>query len=314
MFKKGIIFSLVFAVLLTGFSMVLTPAEVSADDTVNFGYVEWPGVTVKTAVASRILEDIGYETEESSYMQQVLFQGMKSGDVDVFLGNWLPTMEVNYRQYHDEGVVEEVAVNLAGDEVSYGTAVPEYVYEAGVTSLADLQEHAEKFDNTIYGLEPGNDGNIIIQNAIDDGTYNLDDWEMMESSTAGMLAELDRATNQEEWIAFNGWEPHWMNFAYDIKYLDDPENIWGEDDRVLTVVRSGYGEEQPNVYRFLEQFVLDAEIQNEWIYEYGHEDRDPAEVAEEWVANNLDLVVEYLEGVESADGQPAAEVIQEVYN
>ncbi len=314
MFKKGIIFSLIFALLLTGVSMVLTPVEVSADDTVNFGYVEWPGVTVKTAVASRILEDIGYETESTSYMQQVLFQGMKSGDVDAFLGTWLPTMEVNYRQYHDDGVVEEVAVNLSGNEVSYSTAVPEYVYEAGVTSMADLHEHADKFDSTIYGIEPGNDGNIIIQDAIDQGTYNLGDWEMMASSTAGMLAEVNKATSQEEWIAFNGWEPHWMNVAYDIRYLDDPENIWGEDDKVLTVVRSGYGEEQPNVYRFLEQFVIDAEIQNEWIYEYGQEEREPANVAEEWVANNLDLVIEYLEGVESADGQPAAEVIQEVYN
>lgn len=312
MFKKGIIFSLVFALLLTGVSMVLSPAEASAEDTVNFGYVEWPGVTVKTAVASRILEDIGYETESNSYMQQVLFQGMEAGDVDAFLGTWLPTMEVNYREYQESGAVEEVVTNL--EKVLYATAVPEYVYDAGVTSMADLHEHADKFESTIYGLEPGNDGNIIIQDAIDNGTYNLDDWTMMESSTAGMLAEVDRATSQEEWIAFNGWEPHWMNLAYDIKYLDDPENIWGEDDKVITVARSGFDEEQPNVYKFLEQFVLDSEIQNEWIYEYGHEERDPEDVAEEWIGNNMDLVVEFLEGVESADGQPAAEVIQEVYN
>ncbi|MGM0414161.1 MAG: ABC transporter substrate-binding protein [Bacillota bacterium] len=312
MFKKGIIFSLVFALLLTGVSMVLTPAEASAEDTVNFGYVEWPGVTVKTAVASRILEDIGYETESNSYMQQVLFQGMEAGDVDAFLGTWLPTMEVNYREYQESGAVEEVVTNL--EKVLYATAVPEYVYDAGVTSMADLHEHADKFESTIYGLEPGNDGNIIIQDAIDNGTYNLDDWTMMESSTAGMLAEVDRATSQEEWIAFNGWEPHWMNLAYDIKYLDDPENIWGEDDKVITVARSGFDEEQPNVYKFLEQFVLDSEIQNEWIYEYGHEERDPEDVAEEWIGNNMDLVVEFLDGVESADGQPAAEVIQEVYN
>ncbi|MFW5790883.1 MAG: ABC transporter substrate-binding protein [Bacillota bacterium] len=314
MLKKGIIFSLIFTLLLTGVSMALTSAEVSAEDTVNFGYVEWPGVTVKTAVASQILEDIGYETESSSYTQQVLFQGMKSGDVDAFLGTWLPTMEVNYQKYHDEGVVEEVVVNLSGDEVSYSTAVPEYVYEAGVTSMADLHEHADKFESRIYGIEPGNDGNIIIQEAIDQGTYNLDDWEMVESSTSGMLAEVDRAISQEDWIAFNGWEPHWMNVAYDIKYLDDPENIWGEDDKVLTVARSDYEEEQPEVYRFLEQFVLDAEIQNEWINEYGNKERDPEDVAEEWVANNIDKVVEFLDGVESADGQPAAEVIQEVYN
>ncbi len=312
MLKKGIIFSLIFALLLTGVSMAFTPVEASADDTVNFGYVEWPGVTVKTAVASQILEDIGYETESSSYMQQVLFQGMRTGDVDAFLGTWLPTMEVNYREYYEDGVVEEVVTNL--EQVLYATAVPEYVYEAGVTSMADLNEHADKFDHTIYGLEPGNDGNIIIQDAIDDGIYDLDDWTMMESSTAGMLAEVERATSQEEWIAFNGWEPHWMNLAYDIKYLDDPENIWGEDDKVLTVVRSGYGDEQPEVYRFLEQFVIDQDIQNEWIYEYGHEDRDPEDVAQEWIGNNMDLVLEFLDGVESADGQPATEVIQEAYN
>jgi glycine betaine/proline transport system substrate-binding protein len=203
-------------------------------------------------------------------------------------------------------------VNL--EDVVYQTAVPEYVYEAGVKSMADLYEHADKFNSEIYGIAPGNDGNIIIQNAIDNNTYNLGEWSIRESSTAGMLSSVQRAYNNEEWIAFNGWKPHYMNVLFDLKYLDDPEGIWGENDSVYTVVRNGYQDENPNFYKFLEQFKVTAPIQNKWVDEYQNKDRDPEEVAEEWIANNLDVVNQWVFGVKTTDGRMGRKAIAEIVN
>jgi len=301
-----IVTALVFSAAFVGFNA--EPAE--ADEVVNFGYVEWPGVTVKTEVARTILHELGYETEMDSYMQEVLFQGMSRGDVDLFMGVWLPTMEVTYREHEEAGDVEPIATNL--EEALYSTYVTEDAYEAGVQSMADLHEYGEEFGYEIYGLEPGNDGNIIIQDAIEDSTYNLDDWELVASSEAGMLAEVERADQRDEWIAFNGWEPHWMNLAYDIKPLEDPENIWGESDEVLTAQRTGFDEEMPNVHRLMSQIKVETEWQDEWIYEYGYEEREPADVAREWVSENLDVVEDWVEGVYTADGEtPAFEALQE---
>ncbi|MGM0499972.1 MAG: ABC transporter substrate-binding protein [Bacillota bacterium] len=300
-------------IVLLGFGLFAAVPQVAAqDDTIDFGYVQWPGVTIKTHVAAKVAEYLGYETKMTAASQAIIFKSLETEDLDVFLGNWLPTMKMHFDEYQEKGVVHNVRVNL--EDVTYRTAVPEYVYEAGVRSLADLQEYADKFNKEIYGIEPGNDGNIIIQKAIDNNTYNLGDWSIRESSTAGMLSSVQRAYNNEEWIAFNGWKPHYMNVLFDLKYLEDPEGIWGEDDKVFTVARNGYQDENPNFYKFLEQFAVPAPIQNKWINEYQNNDRDPEEVAEEWIANNLDIVNQWVFGVKTTDGKIARKAIAEIAN
>ncbi|CCU81138.1 L-proline glycine betaine binding ABC transporter protein ProX (TC 3.A.1.12.1) [Halanaerobium saccharolyticum subsp. saccharolyticum DSM 6643] len=300
-------------IVLLGFGLFAAVPQVAAqDDRIDFGYVQWPGVTIKTHVAAKIADYLGYETKMTSGSQAIVFKGMDTGDLDVFLGNWLPTMKMHFDKYEEKGSVHNVRVNLF--DVVYRTAVPEYVYEAGVKSLADLNEYADKFNSKIYGIEPGNEGNIIIQNAIKNNNYNLGDWTLQSSSTAGMLTSVKRAVNNEEWIAFNGWKPHYMNVMFDLRYLEDPEGIWGEGERVYTVARNGYQDENPNFYKFLEQFKVTAPIQNQWIDSYKRQEKDPEVVAEEWIANNLDVVNQWVYGVETADGEMARKAIKEIVN
>ncbi|MFW5998295.1 MAG: ABC transporter substrate-binding protein [bacterium] len=284
-------------------------AEINEDISIDFGHVQWPGVTVKTHVARIITEYLGYDTSMTSGGQQVIFKGMEQKDLDVFLGNWLPTMEVTFREFEEKGSVKNVRRNLI--DAVYKTAVNKAAYEGGVRSFEDLAEHAEKFDNKIYGLEPGNDGNIKIQDAIDENMYDLGDWKLVESSTAGMLSEVKGHVEREEWIAFNAWKPHYMNELYDIYYLEDPEGLWPEGSNVYTTVRTGFEEEAPNYYKFLEQFTVPTPIQNSWINEYQNKDRPPEEVAEEWIANNLDIVDQWVFGVQSVDGRMGRKVIRE---
>src|SRR6056297_3296995 len=301
-------------VLIFSFSLVSVGANSvqAADDTIDFGYVQWPGVTVKTEVAKKVIDYLGYETSMTSGSQAIVFKGMDTGDLDVFLGNWMPTMKMHFDKYEEKGTIKNVRVNLL--DVVYKTAVPTYVWEAGVKSFKDLNEHADKFNSTVYGIEPGNEGNLIIQKAIDNDTYNLGDRKLQASSTAGMLTSAKRAINQEEWIAFNAWKPHYMNVMFDIKYLEDPEGIWGSGERVLTVVRTGFEEENPNVYKFFEEFKVTAPMQNKWIDMYKRQEMDPEEVAEQWIANNPEVVYQWVYGMESKDGRMARKVIAEKIN
>jgi len=199
------------------------------------------------------------------------------------------------------------------DETTYKIAVPEFVWNAGVKSLADLNKHADKFNHVIVGIEPGNEGNQIMIDAIENNTYNLKDWELMESSTTAMMVAVGKAIRDNQWIAFLGWEPHWMNLEYDIKYLDDPEKIWGEGEVVYTIARSGFKEEMPNVYGLLKQIKVTPNMQNDWIYEYGKKERDPDEVAIEWIKNNLDIVDQWVYEVESINGERARDVIRSYF-
>jgi glycine betaine/proline transport system substrate-binding protein len=278
---------------------------------VAFGYVEWPEAVVKTHVVASVVEALGYETTMHSLSLPLVFRGVSTGDLDVFVEVWLPSMESMVTPYLEEGTLTMSARNLEG--TLYRSAVPRYVYEAGVTSLADLAEHADAFGRRYYGIEPGNDGNEIVRRAIETDTYGLSGWQLVESSEQGMLQMVERATLRGDWIVFSGWRPHWMNSAFDIAYLDDPEDIWGGEGFVATVANTRFLEENPNLARLLSQFSISLEDQGAWIEGYGRHNRDPGEVARTWLTANLETVKGWAEGVTTVAGEPAAAALEAVF-
>lgn len=278
---------------------------------VRFGYVEWPEAVMKTQVVSDVLGAMGYETTSQSLSVPLVLKGVSTGDLDVFLETWLPSMQSMVTPYLDDGSVTMSAHNLDG--TLYTAAVPTYVYEAGVTSIADLAPNAEKFGGNYFGIEPGNDGNEIMRKAIEADTYGLSDWTLVESSEQGMLQMVERATQRGDWIVFSGWRPHWMNAAFDISYLEDPENIWGGEGYVATVANTRYLEENPNLARFFRQFRVSLETQGDWIDQYGRQGRDPEEVAQEWIRANLEAVKGWAEGVTAADGGDAVAALEAAF-
>jgi len=288
---------------------------------VRFGYINWPGVTVKTHVADKLLTTLGYEVEMTQLQVPATYKALSIGNLDVFLGGWIPTMKTYLDPYLEKGTIKQLAINL--NETVYRNAVPEYVWEAGVHSLADLDkpEFRDKFDLNnngkpeIYGIEPGNEGNKIDIQAIENDTYGLGDWEFIPSSTAGMLSQVKQAAKNDQWIVFLGWKPHWMNIEWDLKYLQDPERIWPEPGKevVWTLSRQNFKTDMENVYHFLKQFEVTPTWQSDWIYGYTYAEKDPSDVAESWIKNHLDVVDMWVYGIDSVDGKRARDVIRDKY-
>lgn len=295
----------------TLFLVVFSLFAPAAAQEVRFGYVEWPEAVVKTAVVASVLESLGYETSSQSLSVPLVLKGVSTGDLDVFVETWWPSMASMVTPYLDDGSLTVSARNLEG--TLYRAAVPTYVYEAGVTSLDDLAANAERFGNSYYGIEPGNDGNEIMRRAIEADTYGLSGWTLVESSEQGMLAAVERAVRQEEWIVFSGWRPHWMNTAFDMSYLDDPENIWGGEGYVATVANTDYLEQNPNLARFFGQVRVTLGDQAGWIDLYGRQGQDPQEVADGWIRENLATVLAWTDGVTATDGEAAAGVLKAAF-
>ena len=279
--------------------------EDNSENTIKFGYISWPGQTIKTEIAKIILEEIGYKVENNSFDQENLFNSLGNEEIDLTMGVWLPLMEYRYQPYKNDNLIVPLVTNL--EEIIYKTYVNQEAYEAGVTSMTDLNKYADKFDKTIYGIEPGNEGNIIIKNAIENDTYNLNNWKLNASSTAGMLDMVEQRLSNDKWVAFNGWEPHYMQIMFDIHPLTDPEGIWGEPEKVKTVMRNGFGEEFSNVKKLMTQMTVKNEWQSKWIYEYLHKGKKPNVVAKEWITQNLNTAVKnWVEGVYTADQEKSA--------
>jgi glycine betaine/proline transport system substrate-binding protein len=279
-------------------------AGAAADcDTVRFSDVGWTDITSTTAVATTVLEALGYRTDVKVLSVPVTYASLAKGDIDVFLGNWMPTMEADIRPYLDAGTVESVAVNLEG--AKYTLAVPRYTYDAGLTDFSEIATFREALDGRIYGIEPGNDGNRLILDMIASDTFGLGGFDLVESSEQGMLAQVARSVAAEEPIVFLGWEPHPMNANFDMAYLSGGDDIFGPDyggATVYTNTRAGYAAECPNVGTLLGQLRFSLEMENEIMGAILNDGADPEDAARAWLTVHPEVLDAWLAGVTTIDG------------
>ena len=282
---------------------------------VTFSDVGWTDITATTAATTALLEALGYETDIKVLSVPVTYTSMAQGDIDVFLGNWMPTMEADIAPYREDGTVETVRANLEG--AKYTLAVNKAAADLGIADFADIAGQAEALEGRIYGIEPGNDGNRLIQDMIDAGAFGLSDFEVVESSEQGMLAQVDRLSRRDEPIVFLGWEPHPMNANYEMSYLTGGDEYFGPDfggATVYTNVRAGLAEDCPNVVALLDNLEFSLGMENEIMGAILNDNEDPRAAAEAWLSANPDAVSGWLDGVTTADGGDAAEAVQGAFD
>ncbi|MGC9311329.1 MAG: choline ABC transporter substrate-binding protein [Sediminispirochaetaceae bacterium] len=288
------------------------PADTTVDKdiVVDFAEVQWSDIASTTAATRIVLEAMGYETTSKIVAVPIAFQSLSTGDIDVFLGDWEPSMSAITTPLLDEGEIIDYHTNLTG--AKYTLAVPQYVADAGVTTFSDIAQYGEEFDYKIYGIEPGNDGNQLIQKMIDTDAFGLGEFELIESSEAGMLAQVKAMTQDDEWLVFLGWAPHPMNTVFDIDYLAGGDDYFGPDygaATVHTITRVGYAEENPNLGRFFRnlEFTLDMEGM---IMKDIADGMNARPAAEKWLKQNPAILEEWLAGVDTVDGKDALPVVK----
>lgn len=297
-------------------SAALFASAAQADDqTLDFGVPAWPGITVKTAIAEQLLNPLGYETSTQEIGLQVVYQGIESGDVDAFLGAWLPAQRDMFNPRKESGVLVDVANNVDGAQMTL--AVPEYLYEDGLQTFADLDDYRDQLDGDIHGFGAGSAASEILNKAIDNDSWGLGDWQLVDTSEVAMLSAARDAISREEPIVWVGWTPHWMNLELPMRYLDDTEDLFGENNgesEVLTLLRADYADANPNVVTFFEQFTFTAEEQSWMIQQFGQEERELDDVASQWINDNAERVEAMLADVTTTDGDPAWPVIEAELN
>ena len=192
---------------------------------VRFADVGWTDITVTTAVTRQVLNDLGYRTQVKRLSVPDTYKAMQDGSIDAFLGNWMPSMENDIKPYTDNGSVITLAANLTG--AKYTLAVNQAAYDGGVKNFADLARFSKELGGKLYGIEPGNDGNKLIQSMIDKNAFGLAGFTLVESSENGMLAQVKRAEDLKQWVVFLGWAPHPMNNQLQLNYLDGGDEFFG---------------------------------------------------------------------------------------
>ena len=274
--------------------------------TVRFSDVGWTDITATTAATTTVLQALGYETDIKVLSVPVTYTSMANGDIDVFLGNWMPTMEADIAPYRDAGTVETVRMNLDG--AKYTLSVNKAASDLGIKDFADIATHKDALEGKIYGIEPGNDGNRLIMDMIADNAFGLAGFEVVESSEQGMLAQVARADRKGEPVVFLGWEPHPMNANFQMSYLTGGDDWFGPNlggAQVFTNTRQGYVSECPNVGKLLSNLEFTLAMENEIMGAILNDGTDPADAASAWLKANPTVLNAWLEGVTTKDGGDA---------
>lgn len=251
--------------------------------TINLSYVTWDTEIASTNVMAEVLRQAGYTVEITPLDNAIMWSSVATGEADAMVGAWLPnTHAPQFEQYGDQ--MEDLGPNLEGAQLAL--TVPAYM---DVDSIADLTDEANQ---TITGIEPGAGVVASAEEAVE--VYdNLSDWQVLTSSSGAMTTELGTSIANEEEIVITGWTPHWMYQSYDLKNLEDPEGVMGEEETINTMVRTGLQEDMPEAYQILDNFYWEMDDM-ESVMMAINEGADPQAAAQAWVDENQDTVDEWL--------------------
>jgi glycine betaine/proline transport system substrate-binding protein len=280
----------------------VTPAvtEPESCKTVRLADVGWSDNTAQNGLFKTVLKGLGYKAEDQVLALPVIMESLKNKDLDIFLDNWMPSNSANVQPYLDAKSLDMLEANLTG--AGYGPVVPDYVAAAGVKDVKDLAANGDKFDKKFYGIEPGNDGNKIVQAKIDDAANGLQGWQLVESSEQGMLAQAEKSMKNQEWIAFLGWTPHPVMGKMNLVYLTGFENDGFGDAQIKTLTRAGYSAECANVGKLLSNLKFELAMESA-IMEQIDAKVDGEVAASDWLKANPGVLDAWLAGVTTIDGK-----------
>ncbi|MEI6790138.1 MAG: choline ABC transporter substrate-binding protein [Myxococcaceae bacterium] len=263
--------------------------------TVHLADIGWTDVSATTAVASELLKALGYTPKITLVSLPVALASLENGQMDAFLGNWMPTQEADIKPYLEKKSLTQLTKNLS--QARFTLAVPDYVYEAGVHSLEDLKKYEAHFKKQIYGIEAGNDGNHQILKMINDDAFGLKTWNLVESSEQGMLINVKQAIARKDWVVFLGWAPHPMNLSIHMNYLSGGDSYFGVNSgeaSVYTLTRKNLAQDCPELTAFLTRLQFNISQENQLMALILEQHLSPEKAAQVWLGKNTKTAISWI--------------------
>ncbi|MFF8262279.1 ABC transporter permease/substrate binding protein [Streptomyces virginiae] len=222
--------------------------------TVSIGYIPWDEGIASTYLWKELLERRGFKVDTRQLEAGALYTGLAGGGLDFQTDAWLPLTHAQYwEKYGDK--LEDLGSWYGPTSIEL--AVPSYMKD--VRSLADLKGKSAQFKGRIIGIEPSAGAMALLKDKVMK-EYGLEgEYQVVDGSTPGMLAELRRAYDKKEPVVTVLWSPHWAYSSYELTKLEDPKGVWGKGDGIHTLARKGFAADEPEVAAWLRSFKLTEE-------------------------------------------------------
>ncbi len=240
------------------FSLIFAPVSAAAEKPVKLAYVEWSDAIASTHLVQAVIQEkLGRDCDIVPMKADEMWAAVADGSADAMVAAWLPSTHGDYYEKVKDRIVD-LGPNLQGTRI--GLVVPaasEKVGSSGkdyipVNAISELKGKSGMFNGRIVGIDPEAGIMKRTEEAIE--TYGLENYELTVGSEHTMAAELSNAIRREKPVVVTGWRPHWMFALWKLRFLDDPEKIYGDEEQINTIVRKGLKADMPTVYAFLDAF------------------------------------------------------------
>ncbi|MFK3938071.1 glycine betaine ABC transporter substrate-binding protein [Alkalihalobacillus sp. NPDC078783] len=273
------------ALIVTAVSLTACGSEDTGEGgTITIGHSTYSDGTAFAYVWKQLLEEEGYTVEMTTFEKAFLFEGTVNGDIDLAFGTWLPFTDQAYVSL-DTNELELTEDHLLYDGAHSGLVVPTYMND--INSIEDLPDAMDEFNGEINGIDPGSSLMQIMNNDIIPH-YQLESYELTISSEQAMMQQLDTAYQNQEPVVVTLWSPHYAFEDYDLKYLDDPDQVFGEPDSIYYMGRNGFAEDFPNADSWLKNAYFEEDQLAE-LLSLRQDLEDEEQAAAEWIENNRNL-------------------------
>ena len=245
--------------------------------TLRIVYTDWSESVAITYLSYVLLEEkLDYTVILKLTDVESAYQEVASEESDIFADAWLPE---THKQYFDEHSEAIEMIGITYPEARTGFVVPGY---SELNSVADLKN----YPYPVVGIDAGAGVMQKARRAIDE--YSLST-PLLELSEEEMVKQLADSIKRRKEIVVTGWEPHWIFARYDVRFLGDPDNIFGEREKIYTIAHENLEEIHPNAVRFFERMQLSENQLNDLVYQV-QLNEDPVKGVKAWIELNEYIV------------------------
>lgn len=278
---KYFVFSALF-LLFTGGCIQKPAGEENRE--VKMVYTDWSESVAITHLAAVLLEErMDYRVVLKLAKVEEVYREIAEGEADIFADAWLPETHQSYMDTYP-GLIETIGITYP--EARTGFVVPEY---SPLQSITDLK----KYPHPVIGIDEGagimQKAHLAIEKyALHNGLLSLSENEMVR--------QLEDSVKRRKEIVITGWEPHWIFARYNLRFLEDTDNIFGEKETIYTISRKGMEDDHPRAVRFFERLQLTERQLNSLVYRVRLSE-DPRQGVKNWINENEYIVNQWVKNL-----------------
>jgi glycine betaine/proline transport system substrate-binding protein len=256
---------------------------------VRLGQVALSFYAVTGGIVQHVLESEGYKVEVIEGSHADIYPKVGTGEVDILAASWLPNA---HAELYSKVAADVFKLCKLYDQAKLYWAVPSYIPSSEVSTVSDLlkPEVMTRMPTTIVTLPESTGLTILSRKVLQ--SYGLDTagYRLTPTTPKAWYGNFKSHYDEKKWLIFPLWQPQWINAAYELRVLQEPKQIFGEDSAYLIANNRLKGKISPKAIKHLGNIQLSVADITEMDLIMNVHNLTAREAAERWIASHQDQV------------------------